>query len=160
MNTKVLNLVLLFAFLLLFSGCASKVRPTDVCKYPIPISELGSGSDFDAVEFFDLAIEVAKEHKFAPPMKYDHGTGLLVFGHEDVETMPGLKMVTYMWVDSQVADMVENVCVNIQLLDVKASSLDPVTAGRVIEEFEDDLKQAYQDKIENNKRIMEKYNVN
>ena len=160
MNLRYYRLLLVLAFFILLTACSSKVKPTDVCKYPIPISELYPSAQFDPTEFYDLAIEVASEHNFAPPMKYDKSVGLLVFGHEDVETMPGLKMVTYMWLDTPVEDMVEHVCVNIQILDVKASSLNPVTAGEIVEQFQEDLKKAYVEKMRNNERLMEKYNVN
>ena len=65
------------------------------------VSQMCPIERFDTVEFLDLAIEVAKEKHFPPPMEYDKNNGKLMFGHEDVDTMPGHKMVVYMWTDDK-----------------------------------------------------------
>ena len=159
-NINKITLSVVAIAVLLVSGCSPKLKPTDNCRYNIHVSDLYSVEDFNYIDFFDLAVEVSKDHNFPPPMKYDKSDGLLVFGHEDVDTMPGHKMVVYMWVDSPFQVMTENVCLNFQILDVRGSYLTDSTTAPIMIDFINDLEDKYKKYIEDTKRIMEKYQVN
>lgn len=155
-----LTLLLISLFFLFLPGCASKTKPTDVCWHPIAVSEKFSEKSIDATDYFDLAVEVAKDHHFPPPMKYDKNNGVLIFGHEKIKTMPGEKMVVYMWVPNKEVYFAQDICVNTHILDVKGSALNKSVSTQIISNFVDDLNRRYQAKIDNNRRIMNKYNVN
>lgn len=160
MNINKITLFVAALAVLLVSGCSPKLKPTDNCRYNIHVSDLYSVEDFNYIDFFDIAVEVSKEHNFPPPMKYDRSDGILVFGHEDVDTMPGHKVVVYMWVDNPSQGMTENVCINFQILDVRASYLTDSSTGQIINDFTSELEKKYTEHIENTNRIMEKYQVN
>jgi len=155
-----LALILISLLFLILSGCASKTKPTDDCWYPISVSDNFSDNSIDATEYFDLAVEVAKDHHFPPPMLYDKNNGLLIFGHEKIKTMPGEKMVVYMWVPDKQVYAARNLCVNTQILDVKGSALNKSASSHIVSNFVNDLNRRYQAKLDNNKAIMERYNVN
>lgn len=156
---KIIFYTLIFAVVLI-SGCAPKVKPTDICKYDIPISKIYFGEEFDFIDFFDLAIEIAKDNHFQPPMEYDKNEGLLVFGNEEVDTMPGLKMVVYMWLGNSPSGTIDNVCINSQILEVKGSSLTEGTSKEAILTFKEALERKYSEKLENIKRLRKKYQTN
>jgi hypothetical protein len=159
---KFTDIYYLFAIacLLLLPGCGSKAVPTDVCKYQISVSDLDTGGEIDAIEFFDLAIEVSKDHMFPPPMKYDKNVGMLVFGHEDVDTMPGLKLVVYMWAPNGDLSAVQNICVNSQALETREGPVTENNAAEIVSTFVADLENRYREKEENKRRLINKYNVN
>lgn len=145
---------------LLVSGCSPTLKPTDNCRHNIHVSDLYSAEDFNYIDFFDIAVEVSKDHNFPPPMQYDRSEGILVFGHEDVDTMPGHKIVVYVWADNPSQGLTENVCINFQILDVRGSYLTDSSTEQIITDFTSDLLKQYSEHIENTKRIMEKYQVN
>jgi len=149
-----------FVFLLLLPGCGSKVVPTDVCKYQISVSDLDADKEIDVIDFFDLAIEVSKDHMFPPPMKYDKNVGMLVFGHEDVNTMPGLKLVIYMWIPDGDLSAVQSICMNTQSLETREGPVTENNAADIVSNFVDELENRYREKEENKKRLIKKYNVN
>lgn len=155
----VFSLIALFSALI-FVGCATKIAPTNVCKYKIEVSEIGAENGIDAIDFFDMAIDVAKEHRFPPPMTYDKNVGMLVFGHEDVSTMPGLKMVVYMWVPNEDLSATENICINTQQLESRETLISESMAAEKVANFTNDLEDRYKEKLENTERLMRKFNLN
>ena len=155
-----ITLIFIFLLIILLSGCAKKIEPTDICKFKIPVSSFETGQNFDYIDFFDVAIEEAKDHSFPPPMQYDKRQGLLVFGHKDVETMPGHKMVVYVWSDSSSNQPGGDLCINYQILDVKGSFLTETSSDRIIIDYMDELKNRYKTKIEDTNRLMKKYQMN
>lgn len=146
--------------IIILSGCAQKIEPTDNCKFKIPVSSFEGGKNLDYVDFFDVAIEEAKNHSFPPPMQYDKRQGLLIFGHEDVETMPGQKMVVYVWSNSSNNRPEGDICINYQILEVKGSYLTETSSDQITLKYMDKLKNRYKTKIEETKRLMEKYQMN
>ncbi len=150
-QTKILSLALLS--IIFMSGCAPHIKPTDVCNFDIPVSQLHSNENFDYIDFFDFSIDIAKENGFQPPMKYDKDAGLIVFGSKKMHSMPGLKMIVYMWVD----EASENVCMNYHILHVEGTALSDGIARENMLNFKNDLEEGYALRIENMERIFKKY---
>ncbi len=145
--------------IILISGCVPAIKPTDVCEFSIPVSQLYSNKDFDYIDFFDFSIDIARENDFQPIWEYDKDRGLIVFGNYKVLTMPGLKMIVYMWVDDPSSGSSDNVCINYQILDVE-SALSHGMAKEAILNFKSELEQKYSERIEDMKRIYKKYQTN
>lgn len=145
---------------LFISGCAQKIKPTDICKYKISTSDLSQSGAFDYIDFYDFAIEVSKENNFQPPMKYDKEHGSLVFGDEEVDTMPGLKMIVFMWLDNQHSESAENVCMNYQIIEIDGEPVTEGIADGAIFKFKKELEQKYTERLTEMRRIYDKYQQN
>lgn len=157
MNRSLVLFILVFT--LLFYGCAIfKPNPTEECQTKINVNDFGNIEEFDKIGFLELAIEVGKEKGFPPPMYYEKSTGfrgadgIVIFGKEGLDRMPGLPMVIHVFIKERKPDQV---CIN-AILHKK----DQVTKQRVkeiMEDYSDELSNQYKQKQENLKAIMKKY---
>jgi hypothetical protein len=157
--TKSILCISLF-YIIFISGCIHRIKPTDVCEVNIPVSQLYSNDDFDYIDFFDFSIDIARENNFQPVWDYDKDRKLIVFGNDNIDTMPGHKMVVYMWVENPYSGSVDNICINYYILKVKGSVISDGIAKDTILNFKDELEHKYSERIEDMKRIYKKYQTN
>jgi hypothetical protein len=160
MKLKKLILCISLFSIILISSCVSSIKPTDVCEFNIPVSQLYANEDFNYVDFFDFSIDIARENNFQPVWEYDKDRELIVFGNSKIVSMPGLKMVVYMWVENPSSGSVDNICINYQLLPVRESAISHGIAKEAMFNFKNELEQKYSERIEDMKRIYKKYQTN
>jgi hypothetical protein len=150
MLKNIISLFITVMLIVVLTACSTHVRRLGSCDYAMELDEFGPADEFNIESFLETAYEVAKEKRFPIPTLSDKS--YIVFGGEKFAQMPGHPFIMYVVLKQEQ----NKICFSVFPYNMRTFT--KIKEKEIVEEFMDEVKEQYKDKMKAYKEALEKYN--